>query len=85
MTSDICIIDPDATPAENVGAVLAYREAADAGDAFERAQAAKAAERHRARILRGNPPFAVLHAVERGTAPAWVVEALRDRFATVAA
>lgn len=83
MTNDLCIIDPDATPAENVGAVLAYREAVAEGDAFERTQAARTCERHRPKIMRGSPPFTVLRAVERGVAPAWAVDALSGRFVAV--
>lgn len=81
MTS-FCLIDPDAKPAENIGAVLAYREECVRADAFERQQATATCERHRAKITRGNPPFGVLHAIERGVAPTWVERTLRDRFAS---
>lgn len=74
------VIDPAATPAENVGVVLAYREEVSREDAFERSLAEQTCERHRHQIMRGNPPYPVLRAVERGTAPAWVVDALRQRF-----
>jgi hypothetical protein len=80
MLDPVYIIDPDAPTAENVEAVLSYLDACAEGDAFERAQAARTCERHRGKILRGDPPYPVLHAVERGVAPAWVIDTLRRRF-----
>lgn len=80
MTLEFPLIDPDATPAENVGCVLSYLDEREHGRRFEREQAAGMCERHRTRILRGNPPLPVLHAVERDVAPSWVVDVLRRRF-----
>lgn len=81
MTDAFPIYDPDAPPAENISAVLAYREEVERERAWEREQAARACERHRSRIARGTPPDTVLRAVERGAAPAWVTDTLRSRFA----
>ncbi len=74
------IIDLEASPAEHVGVVLAYRDEVCREDAFERELAAATCERHRAKIMRGNPPYAVLRRVERGVAPAWVTDALQRRY-----
>jgi hypothetical protein len=82
MLSPVYIIDPEAPITENVEAVLAYLDESAESDAFDRAQAARTCERHRGKILRGDPPYPVLHAVERGVAPTWVVDTLRRRFTT---
>lgn len=71
------LLDPDAPPAENVGAVLAYLDELAAERARERRDAAALCERERRRITRGAPSVSVLHAVERGVAPAWVADDLR--------
>ena len=64
------LIDPAAPPAENVGAVLAYREEAER-------EAERLCEAERRRIARGRPSVAVLRAVEQGVAPPWVMGDLR--------
>lgn len=71
------LIDPDAPIAENVGAVLAYVDERDEWNAAEREQEAARCRRARRRIAAGRPPLSVLHAVEKGTAPGWVVDDLR--------
>lgn len=76
---DFDILDPEAPTAENVDAVLSYLREKAEGVAFEHKQAARLCERHRSRILRGDPPLGVLRAVERGVAPLWVVDTLRRR------
>lgn len=81
---DFPLIDPDASPAENVETVLYYREEVAREDAFERAQAERTCERHRRRIHTGHPPYGVLRAVERGVAPEWVTDTLQRRFVRTA-
>jgi hypothetical protein len=78
---DYDLIDPEAPPAENVGAVLAYLDEAEAERARERRHAEALCERERRRIARGAPSVAVLHAVERGVAPGWVTDDLRRSLA----
>lgn len=60
----------EAAPAENVESSLRYREEV----AYE---AVRARERHRAKIMSGDLPFVVMHAVADGVAPLWA-EALRQ-------
>lgn len=79
--TDLPLIDPAASLSENIGAILEYREAADAAEARERARAAEAAERHRVKITAGRPPYIVLRAMEKGYAPSWVMDTLRGRIA----
>lgn len=75
--STFALIDPTAPVSENVGAVLAYLDEATAETNRERREAEQMCERERRRIACGRPSIAVLHAVERGVAPSWVVGDLR--------
>ncbi|PTL55521.1 hypothetical protein [Paraconexibacter algicola] len=74
---EFALIDPDRPTAENIGAVLAYVEEAESIRAEEQRDAERMCRRARSRIRKGQPPIAVLRAVEQGVAPAWVVDDLR--------